>query len=82
MRGVEDRRDGLFIYVSPETFVSEDHPLRPIRIMADKVLKSLSKEVDRIYSHTGRPSVPPEVLLKSLLLQMLFRFGAPGNWWN
>ncbi len=72
MRGIEDRSDALFIYVSPESFVPEDHPLRPIRVMADKALKSLSKEFDRMYSHTGRPSVPPEVLLKSLLLQILF----------
>lgn len=72
MRGIEDRSDALFIYVSPESFVPEEHPLRPIRIMADKALNSLSKEFDRIYSHTGRPSVPPEVLLKSLLLQILY----------
>jgi len=72
MRGLEDRSDALFIYVSPESFVPEDHPLRPIRIMADKALASLSQEFDRLYSHTGRPSVPPEVLLKSLLLQILF----------
>lgn len=72
MRGFEDRSEVLFIYVSPESFVPEDHSLRPIRTMADKALKSLSEEFDRIYSHTGRPSVPPEVLLKSLLLQILF----------
>lgn len=72
MRGIEDRSDALFIYVSPESFVPEDHSLRPIRVMADKALQSLSKELDRMYSHTGRPSVPPEVLLKSLLLQILF----------
>ena len=72
MRGLEDRSDALFLYVSPESFVPADHPLRPIRVMADKALTSLSKELDRMYSHTGRPSVPPEVLLKSLLLQILF----------
>jgi transposase len=72
MRGVEDRNDALFLYVSPESFVPADHPLRPIRKMADKALASLSDEFKRMYSHTGRPSVPPEVLLKSLLLQILF----------
>jgi transposase len=72
MRGLEDRNEALFIYVSPESFVPENHPLRPIRAMADKALQSLSKEFDRMYSHVGRPSVPPEVLLKSLLLQILF----------
>ena len=72
MRGVEDRNDALFLYVSPESFVPADHPLRPIRKMADKALSSLSGEFERMYSPTGRPSVPPEVLLKSLLLQILF----------
>ena len=72
MRGLEDKSDALFIYISPESFVPADHPLRPIRVMADKALASLSKEFDRMYSHTGRPSVAPEVLLKSLLLQILF----------
>ena len=72
MRGYENRSDVLFLYVSPESFVPEDHPLRPIRLMADKALASLSREFERMYSHTGRPSVPPEVLLKSLLLQILF----------
>lgn len=72
MRGVEDRSDALFLYVSPESFVPAEHPLRPIRVMADKALASLSGEFEQMYSHTGRPSVPPEVLLKSLLLQILF----------
>jgi transposase len=72
MRGVEGRSDTLFLYVSQESFVPADHPLRPIRVMADKALASLSGEFDQMYSHTGRPSVPPEVLLKCLLLQILF----------
>ncbi len=72
MRGLENRSDALFIYVSPESFVPEDHPLRPIRVMADRALASLSKEFDEMYSHMGRPSVPPEMLLKSLVLQILY----------
>ncbi|NPU86583.1 MAG: transposase [Syntrophaceae bacterium] len=72
MRGLEDRSDALFLYVSPDSFVPSEHPLCPIRLMADKALSSLSSEFDQMYSHTGRPSVPPEVLLKSLLLQILF----------
>jgi transposase len=72
MRGIENNTDALFVYVSPDSFVPSDHPLRPIRIMADKALDALSDEFDRMYSHTGRPSVPPEVLLKSLLLQVLY----------
>jgi len=72
MRALEKNTDALFVYVSPESFVPSDHPLRPIRIMADKALDALSGEFNRMYSHTGRPSVPPEVLLKSLLLQILY----------
>lgn len=72
MRGHEKNTDALFVYISPEAFVPDDHPLRPIRLMADKALSSLHREFNGMYSHTGRPSVPPEVLLKSLLLQILF----------
>ena len=62
MRGMEDKRDALFIYLSPEDFVPADHPLRPIRTMVDQALESLSAEFDRMYSHTGRPSIPLERL--------------------
>lgn len=72
MRGIEDKRDAMFIYVSPEDFVPADHPLRPIRTMVDQALESLSVEFDRMYSHTGRPSIPPERLLKALILQALY----------
>ena len=72
MRGTENLTDALFVYVSPESFVPGNHPLRPIREMADKALKGLSEDFNRMYSHTGRPSVPPEVLLKSLLIQILY----------
>lgn len=70
MRGIEDKRDAMFIYVSPEDFVPADHPLRPIRTMVDQALESLSVEFDRMYSHTGRPSIPPERLLKAFILQV------------
>jgi transposase len=72
MRGTEDKRDAMFIYLSPEDFVPADHPLRPIRTMVDQALESLSAEFDRMYSHTGRPSIPPERLLKALILQALY----------
>ncbi|OPY86254.1 MAG: Transposase DDE domain protein [Syntrophaceae bacterium PtaU1.Bin231] len=72
MRGMEDKRDALFIYLSPEDFVPADHPLRPIRKMVDQALESLSAEFDRMYSHTGRPSIPPERLRKALILQALY----------
>ncbi len=62
----------MFSYISPERRVRKDHPLRPIRTMVDKVLKELSPEFDKMYSKVGRPSIPPEQLLRALLLQMLY----------
>jgi transposase len=52
--------------------VREDHPLRPIRQQVDEVLAKLSPLFDEMYSTTGRPSIPPEKLLRALLLQMLY----------
>ena len=72
MRGIESKTDAMFVYVSPEAFVPKDHPLRPIRTMVDKALAELDREFAALYSDTGRPSIPPEHLLKALLLQALF----------
>jgi transposase len=62
----------MFSYVSPEERVPPDHPLRAIREMTDKILKELSGEFDAMYSQLGRPSIPPEKLLRALLLQVLY----------
>src|SRR5258708_4630752 len=72
MRGNDQQQGHVFSYISPEQRVREDHPLRPIRTMVDKVLKELSPEFDKMYSKVGRPSIPPEQLLRALLLQMLY----------
>ena len=72
MRGDDPRHDGMFSYVTPEARVRPDHPLRPIRRMTDVALERLSSRFDRLYSTTGRPSIPPEKLLRALLLQMLY----------
>lgn len=72
MRGFEQQSDALFIYLSPESFVPKDHPLRPIRQMVDSALENLSPVFSQMYSHTGRPSIPPERLLKAMLLQVLY----------
>lgn len=72
MRGSDLPTDRMFCYSSPETFVPPDHPLRPIRVMVEKALSDLSSEFTAMYSHTGRPSVPPEKLLKALLLQAFY----------
>jgi len=72
MRG-DDREDTrLFSYISPEDRVPADHPLRPIRKMVDKALKDLNRLFDKMYSRVGRPSIPPEKLLRALLLQVLY----------
>jgi transposase len=62
----------MFSYVTPEKRVRGDHPLRPIRRMTDAALDRLSARFDRLYSTTGRPSIPPEQLLRALLLQILY----------
>lgn len=72
MRGDDPRNDSMFSYVTPEARVRADHPLRPIRRMTDAALARLSPRFDRLYSTTGRPSIPPEQLLRALLLQMLY----------
>jgi len=72
MRGTDQQQAHVFSYISPEQRVRKDHPLRPIRTMVDKVLKELSPEFNKMYSKVGRPSIPPEQLLRALLLQMLY----------
>src|SRR5215510_2021323 len=72
MRGDDLQQPAMFSYVSPEQRVPADHPLRPIRQMVDEILKSLSRRFAKLYSHTGRPSIPPEKLLRALLLQGLY----------
>lgn len=72
MRGDDPRHESMFSYITPEARVRPDHPLRPIRLMTDAALARLSRRFDRLYSTTGRPSIPPEHLLRALLLQMLY----------
>ena len=72
MRGLDTRQEGMFSYVSPESRIPRDHPLRPIREMVDDALKELSADFDVLYSHTGRPSIAPEKLIRALLLQVFY----------
>src|SRR5215216_3593567 len=72
MRGDDPRHESMFSYVTPEARVRADHPLRPIRRMTDAALARLSGRFDRLYSRMGRPSIPPEQLLRALLLQILY----------
>src|SRR5260370_33419321 len=71
MRGTDQDQSRMFTYLSPEEVVPADHPLREIREMADIALRELWRRVARLYSTLGRRSVPPEQLLRALLLQVL-----------
>ena len=62
----------MFSYVSLEQRVPKDHPLRTLRALVDGILANMSALFDQRYSHTGRPSIPPEQLLRALLVQILF----------
>jgi transposase len=72
MRGTDCEQSGMFSYISAERRVPKDHPLRAIRTMADTALRQLSKGFDTLYAASGRPSIPPERLLRALLLQVLY----------
>ena len=72
MRGRDDWSEGLFSYVRLEQRVPAHHPLRAIRKLVDEALSVLSKRFEALYSPTGRPSIPPEMLLRATLLQAFF----------
>ena len=72
MRGKDQRPEVLFSYVSLETRIPADHPLRPIREIVDEALRKLSPAFSRLYAREGRPSIPPERLLRALLLQAFY----------
>ena len=72
MRGDDEQSGHLVSYLSPEQHVPADHPLRAIRTMTDDALGRLSPRFETMYAKTGRPSIPPEHLLRALLLQVLY----------
>ncbi len=72
MRGEDIRQGALFSYRSLEDRIPESHGLRKLRGYVELVLERLSPEFDKIYSSEGRPSIPPERLLRALLLQVLY----------
>ncbi len=72
MRGTDLQQSAMFSYLSLEQRVPQDHPLRAIRQMTDRILNQLSAEFSAMYSEIGRPSIPPERLLRALLLQIFY----------
>ena len=72
MRGLDERLGALFSYVDLEARVPASHPLRTIRVIVDEALVSLSPSFHDLYARVGRPSIPPEQLLRALLLQAFY----------
>jgi len=72
MRGEDERSGSLFSYVDLEARVGKDHPLRTIRGVVNEALASLSSEFSALYALMGRPSIPPEKLLRAMLLQVFY----------
>ena len=72
MRGADQRTGAMFSYVSLEARVPADHPLRAVRHITDRALERISPQLGTLYVNFGRPSLPPEQLLRALLLQALY----------
>src|SRR4051794_17713518 len=72
MRGGDERTGSLFSYVDLETRVGNDHPLRTIRSLVNEALSAFSPDFSAMYSRMGRPSIPPEKLLRAMLLQAFY----------
>ena len=72
MRGNESNQQPVFSYVSLEERVPAGHPLRAIRVLVDEILTGMSERFDTLYAESGRPSIPPERLLRALLLQIFY----------
>jgi transposase len=72
LRSDDVKQQVFFSFKSIEDRIPQDHPIRPLKKLVDQALEKLSKDFDGLYSRTGRPSIPPEQLLRALLLQIFF----------
>ncbi len=72
MRGQTDRQQSMFVAFDLEQRIPDDHPLRPIKLWCDRALAGMSRDFNRAYAKRGRASIPPETLIKALLLRALF----------
>jgi transposase len=72
MRGADSKQEGMFSYVSPESRIPTNHPLRPIRAIVAEALTQMDRKLETLYSQNGRPSIAPERLIRALLLQVLY----------
>ncbi len=73
MREADVQQGGLFSYVSVESRIPANHPLRAVRTLLDEALASMSRDFDRVYADGGRSSVPPERLIKAKVARKLLR---------
>jgi len=76
MRREDNTQDELFCTISMESLIPSDHPLRRIRQRSDAALRRMQPQLEAMYAKVGRPSVPPERLLRALLLQFLYGYGS------
>jgi transposase len=72
MRGRSTSQETMFVMFNVEASIPDNHPLRAIKIRCDSILKDMSRDFSGAYSHTGRPGIPPEQLLKAMVLQSLY----------
>jgi len=72
MRGPDLEQAAMFSYLTLERRIPADHPLRSIRRLTDRALERIDEELDKLYASTGRESIPPERLLRALLLMVLY----------
>lgn len=72
MRGTDLQQGGMFSYVSLESRVPQAHPLRGIKELLDEALEGMSRDFERVYASEGRPSIPPERLVRASTLQILY----------
>ena len=72
MRGKPEQQLSMLVKRTPEGIVPTDHLIRRIKVIADQILASMEADLDRLYAKRGRPSIPPERLLKEQLLIALF----------
>ena len=72
MRGADEQTPELFSYIALEDRIPADHPLRRMKALVDPAIAALSPRFEALYAERGRPSIPPEQLLRALLLQVLY----------
>lgn len=72
MRGQDTKQASMLCLINPESVIASDHPLRTVKSLVEVVLRQLCSVFDAMYSHTGRPSIPPERLLKATVLMALY----------